>query len=397
MLRVIALVGGIALSLVFLVVVLVLALLAPFLSQQTGNTGGGWSAPGKLSSVVAAAETLQNHLYGPLANTYDVSDPVIERVVQYWLTSCGNGTTLCPEARSGTLQCVLFVTGAFALGGDPLPVVGNAQDFWTLYQQRAGWQGIGASAAPPSARGLPAPGDLMVWQGGRHLEAGGMKEYGHIAVVVRVIPPTRGQDGAITVAQANAPGNQFPQQNGLAGNVSTMPLHPDLGVDGWSAFTTAQGVAYGSYTVLGYLRQLGTPPMQLPAGLARNTPYVAVAWQAAQQAGINGVFFLRQINAESGFDPQARSNAGAIGIAQFEPATARSLGVDPLDPVAALQAAARVMAQYHRDYGGDDAKALAAYNAGPGAVQQALARCGMQWLRCLPTETQQYVQRIAGP
>src|SRR5215467_14378047 len=66
------------------------------------------------------------------------------------------------------------------------------------------------------------------------------------------------------------------------------------------------------------------------------------ARQAANRAGIDPDIFLRQIQQESGFNPGARSPAGAIGIAQFMPDTARGLGIDPTDPYAALDAAARL-------------------------------------------------------
>jgi hypothetical protein len=341
---------------------------------------------------VASAQTLQQHVYGPRANQYDATDPVLVRARAYWMQTCTVGGQLCPEAQSGNLQCVLFVSAAFALGGDPLPALGNAVDFWTLYQGRAGWSQIGATASPQAARGLPRPGDLMVWAGGEHLENGASVAYGHIAIVVRVVPPAQGHDGTITVAQANAPGNLLTESD-LPGNFYTLPLHADLSVPGWSAFTTTSGVAYGSYTVLGYLRQ-ATPQLLLPAGLPQHNQAVEAARQAALSAGINVVLFLRQINQESGFDPKARSAAGALGIAQLLPATAKALGVDPFKPQEALTGAARLMAQYHQRYGGDDAKALAAYNAGVGTVDQAMQRCGLAWAACTPEETRYYLQAI---
>jgi hypothetical protein len=308
------------------------------------------------------------------------------------MQTCTVGGQLCPEAQSGNLQCVLFVSAAFALAGDPLPALGNAVDFWTLYQNRAGWSQIGATAFPPAVRGLPRPGDLMVWEGGVHLENGKRVAYGHIAIVVRVVPPTSGHDGSITVAQANAPGNQQVHSD-LPGNFYTLPLHADLSVPGWSAFTSASGVAYGAYTVLGYLRQT-TPQLLLPAGLPPNNSAVEMARQAALSAGINVVLFLRQINQESGFDPNAHSGAGALGIAQLLPATAKMLGVDPFKPQQALTGTARLMALYHQRYGGDDAKALAAYNTGVGTVDQAMQRCGLAWAACVPEETRRYLQAI---
>jgi hypothetical protein len=58
--------------------------------------------------------------------------------------------------------------------------------------------------------------------------------------------------------------------------------------------------------------------------------------------------------------------------------------------------AALYMAQELATYHGDAAKALAAYDAGDGTVQAAVARCGMNWLSCTPKETQNYVTVILG-
>jgi len=71
---------------------------------------------------------------------------------------------------------------------------------------------------------------------------------------------------------------------------------------------------------------------------------VTLAEQDATNAGISPVYFVRQINLESGFNPNAVSPGGAEGIAQFEPATAAGLGIDPFNPTEALQAAAQMMA-----------------------------------------------------
>ncbi len=103
-----------------------------------------------------------------------------------------------------------------------------------------------------------------------------------------------------------------------------------------------------------------------------------------------------KINQESGFNPYAISSAGAIGIAQFMPGTAASLGINPRDPVAALRGAARLMSQYIRQYGGNYAKALAAYNAGPGTVSFAVFLGGGNWQAYLPYETKNYIRVILG-
>lgn len=94
--------------------------------------------------------------------------------------------------------------------------------------------------------------------------------------------------------------------------------------------------------------------------------YRALARKFAADSGIDPEIFERQIHQESRFDPQARSNAGAVGIAQIVPKWHPT--VEPTDPVASLRYAASLMASYLDRYQGDYAMALAAYNAGPGAV-----------------------------
>jgi soluble lytic murein transglycosylase-like protein len=78
-----------------------------------------------------------------------------------------------------------------------------------------------------------------------------------------------------------------------------------------------------------------------------------------------------QLYAESGFNPFARSPAGAEGIAQFMPGTAAAYGLrDPFDPVAAIDAQAHLMSDLLKQFDGKVALALAGYNAGAGAVEQ---------------------------
>ncbi|MFL6142454.1 MAG: transglycosylase SLT domain-containing protein [Labedaea sp.] len=90
--------------------------------------------------------------------------------------------------------------------------------------------------------------------------------------------------------------------------------------------------------------------------------------------------------AESGYNPSAVSGAGARGLMQLMPATAKSLGVDPLDPAQAVDGAARLL-KSHLGKFGSVPLALAAYNAGPGAVQRHGGIPPYQ-------ETQNYVRKI---
>jgi soluble lytic murein transglycosylase-like protein len=121
--------------------------------------------------------------------------------------------------------------------------------------------------------------------------------------------------------------------------------------------------------------------------------YITLAEQDAAQAGIPPSLFVRQMQVESGFNPNAESPAGAEGIAQFMPATARALGINPWNPEQALEAAAQVMAGYTRHYG-SYGMALAAYNCGSGCLNAALSRCGSAWMRCVPAQTQAYIRSI---
>src|SRR5262245_26324164 len=98
--------------------------------------------------------------------------------------------------------------------------------------------------------------------------------------------------------------------------------------------------------------------------------YRAVARAAARRYGLNPTLFERQIQAESGFQTGRTSSKGAQGIAQFMPETAASLGIDPNNPVQALNGAARLLAGYVKKYGSYES-ALRAYVAGPARIEQS--------------------------
>jgi Transglycosylase SLT domain len=102
-------------------------------------------------------------------------------------------------------------------------------------------------------------------------------------------------------------------------------------------------------------------------------------------------FFTRLIWQESRFKPEAVSRAGAQGVAQFMPGTARLRGLeDPFDPIQAIAKSAQLLRDLRREFG-NLGLAAAAYNAGPGRVRD--------WLgghRSLPGETQAYVRLVTG-
>ncbi len=93
--------------------------------------------------------------------------------------------------------------------------------------------------------------------------------------------------------------------------------------------------------------------------------------QAAARYGIDPSVLYGLIEQESGFDPSATSSAGAQGLTQLMPTTAASLGVtEPLDPAQSIEGGARYLSGLLHQFAGNTTDALAAYNAGPGAVQQ---------------------------
>ena len=117
--------------------------------------------------------------------------------------------------------------------------------------------------------------------------------------------------------------------------------------------------------------------------------YAPLIVRASQRWSVSAQLLAAQLYAESGFNPFARSPAGAEGIAQFMPGTAAAMGLaDPFDADAAINAQAHLMRDLLGRFGSVPL-ALAAYNAGPGAV----AGCG-----CVPPipETTAYVARILG-
>jgi soluble lytic murein transglycosylase-like protein len=118
--------------------------------------------------------------------------------------------------------------------------------------------------------------------------------------------------------------------------------------------------------------------------------YAPMIEQAAARYGIDPALLYGLIEQESGFDPSASSSAGARGLTQLMPSTAASLGVtEPLDPAQSIEGGARYLSQLLHQFAGNTAAALAAYNAGPGAVEQ------YGGVPPYP-ETQQYVTKVLG-
>lgn len=97
--------------------------------------------------------------------------------------------------------------------------------------------------------------------------------------------------------------------------------------------------------------------------------FLEMARSAARRNNVPEDLFLRLVQQESAWNPNAVSHAGALGLAQLMPTTAQYLRVNPHDPYQNLDGGARYLREQYDTFG-SWRLALAAYNAGPGAVQQ---------------------------
>ena len=119
-------------------------------------------------------------------------------------------------------------------------------------------------------------------------------------------------------------------------------------------------------------------------------PFQTEITAAAKKYGLDPALLAGLVKQESNFNPNARSGVGAKGLTQLMDATARGLGVtDSFDPAQSLDGGAKFLSGLLKQFHGDPSLALAAYNAGPGAVQKYGGIPPYQ-------ETQRYVPLVLG-
>jgi soluble lytic murein transglycosylase-like protein len=136
---------------------------------------------------------------------------------------------------------------------------------------------------------------------------------------------------------------------------------------------------------------MSTNPGAFEAGEETGSvPFASTIEAACAKYGLNPNLLAGLIEQESHFDPTVGSAAGAQGLTELMPETASSLGVtDPHDPTQSIEGGARLLSEKLSEFGGNTELALAAYNAGSGAVQQ------YNGIPPYP-ETEQYVQKVLG-
>lgn len=128
-------------------------------------------------------------------------------------------------------------------------------------------------------------------------------------------------------------------------------------------------------------------PFAGPAAASTEEALGRLIRRVAAETGLPEAMLYAVVKNESGFNPRALSPKGAMGLMQLMPETARALGVsDPFDPEQNLRGGARYLAQQFERFGSWE-RALAAYNAGPGAVER---------YQGIPpfSETQNFVRKV---
>ena len=215
------------------------------------------------------------------------------------------------------------------------------------------------SGRPVASLAEAQPGDILAWDNSSRNNGAD-----HVAIYI----------GDGKMIEAARPGTTV-RISDVYGSPVIRRILPDPATTG---ATTAAAGANGWNAITGTAFRTGSDT---------GTPYADLFAAASQKYGVPAALLAAVAKQESGYDPNAVSRAGARGLMQLMPGTARTLGVrDPFDPSQAIDGAARMLRDLTARFGSTEL-ALAAYNAGPGAVLK------YQGIPPYP-ETQHYVRNV---
>lgn len=115
--------------------------------------------------------------------------------------------------------------------------------------------------------------------------------------------------------------------------------------------------------------------------------------EASRKFGVEEALIKAVIKQESGFNPNAISRAGAVGLMQLMPQTAKSLGVNPYDPYENIEGGVKYLKGLINKFNGNKHLALAAYNGGIGRMQKRGVDT-VEEINKMPDETVNYVKKV---
>jgi len=217
--------------------------------------------------------------------------------------------------------------------------------------------------------------------------------FGGLGVPMKMVHDAESKTKTVAANTAPAPERPEPQV-----------IQSDLQQAQSIAQSVAGGVTSGMQAVTSGIQQAATAPVQAieqaPQKMAvitdtikqqffaKEVPFGSVIYTEAKKNNLPPELVAAVVHTESKFNPTARSRVGAIGLMQLVPRTGRWMGASNLlDPVQNIQAGAKYLKYLSDQFGGDQQKVVAAYNAGPGNVQRFN---GVPPFR----ETRNYVSRV---
>ena len=313
---------------------------------------------------------------GGLAEIASNVSAIQSRMAQLFATPAAAGT----GSGTGTVQTASFAQTLSALGVDS--TTGSTTAYGTLGQTGSGSPTTGDQVVADAQKYLGVP---YVWGGtdpATGLDCSGLVQrvYADLGVTLPRVSQDQAHAGTAVASLAQArPGDLV-----AFGNPAT---HIGIYVgNGMMVEAPRPGLAVRVAPLPGPPSAIRRILPDAATGTGGGVPYGSLFTAAGARYGISPTLLASVAKVESGFNAQAVSSSGAVGLMQIMPGTAAGLGVDPTDPAQAVDGAARLLASDLRSFGSLDL-ALAAYNAGAGAVR----RYGS-----VPPypQTQAYVQKV---